>query len=381
MERLNLILNHKDQKLSETWLFSQGTPSNYIIFKKLCGTGATHGEAKSYRRNSIILVPNTPVLKGKKEAIDDDTELPKYPNILAVYEGVSIDEVIHYLNSDLEFKKILCTPEAYMSKVKPAIEMSQNFDLYNDFFMLLDECEKIIKDGDFRPSIILPVNDFFNFKDKAMISATAMIPSDNRFELNNFKRLYIKPKFKYKQKISIINTNNLICALKEELEKCSDEKIFIFLNSAELIQVVIELLQIEGNSKVFCAEKSRSKLIHSGLTNVVTELGNFAKYNFLTSKFFNAVDIFLNEKPTVILMTDVLRKAFSMLDPYSDSIQILGRFRNGIKDAIHISNFNKNLDWKERERAVRYISDSYKALNDLRTLEMSATNEGAKKYF
>jgi hypothetical protein len=81
------------------------------------------------------------------------------------------------------------------------------------------------------------------------------------------------------------------------------------------------------------------------------------------------VDIDLAEKPKVILITDVLRKAYSMLDPYSDSIQILGRFRNGIENAVHISNFNSGLKWKEKARAVTYIKDAHKAYRTLKTLK------------
>ncbi|WP_142531028.1 DEAD/DEAH box helicase family protein [Pedobacter westerhofensis] len=374
MERVNL--NLRTQYITDTEMFRNGTPSNFIIFKKLCGTGATHGEAKVYKRHSIIIVPNTPVLKGKKEAIDENGN-SKYPDIFVVYEGVSKQEVEVYLNGQVTFKKILCTPEAYILKVKPAIEENNNFNLFTDFFMLLDECDKITKDADFRYSLVAPLDDFFQFKNKAMISATALIPSDRRFEEHNFKRLYVKPKFNYKQNITIFDTNNIVATLKEELAKVGEEKVFIFLNSVELIQVIIELLQIEDFSKVFCAEKSKVKLIDSGFSNVSTELTDFKKYNFLTCKFFNAVDIDLEEKPNVILITDVLRKAFSMLDPYSDSVQIVGRFRNGIKNAVHISNSNKNLKWKEKQRAISFIKDAYDTYKDLEVMKAITTKEGA----
>lgn len=374
MERVNL--NLRTQYITDTDMFRNGTPSNFIIFKKLCGTGATHGEAKVYKRHSIIIVPNTPVLKGKKEAVDEN-ENSKYPDIFVVYEGVSKQEVEVYLNGYVTFKKILCTPEAYILKVKPAIEENNSFNLFTDFFMLLDECDKITKDADFRYSLVAPLDDFFQFKNKAMISATALIPSDRRFEEHNFKRLYVKPKFNYKQNITLFDTNNIVATLKEELGKVGEEKVFIFLNSVELIQVIIELLQIEDLSKVFCAEKSKVKLIDSGFSNVSTELTDFKKYNFLTCKFFNAVDIDLEEQPNVILITDVLRKAFSMLDPYSDSVQIVGRFRNGIKNAVHISNSNKKLKWKEKQRAISFIKDVYDTYKDLEVMKANTTKEGA----
>lgn len=375
MERVNLNLRTK--YLSETQMFQNGTPSNYIIFKKLCGTGATHGEALIYPRHSIIIVPNTPVLKGKKEAVDDRGN-KKYPNILCVYEGVSLEDVSEYLASSVEYKKILCTPEAYIKKVKPAIEDHPNFDLFNDFFMLLDECDKIIKDADFRYNLVVPVDDFFQFKNKSMISATALIPSDIRFEQQNFKRLYVKPKFKFKQKITLIDTNNIISALNQEFEKDPNGRFFIFLNSTELIQAVIELLEIEKESKVFCAQISKTKLTDNNFeaNNISTDLGGFAKYNFLTSRFYTAVDIELPEKPNVIMVTDVLRKAYSMLDPYSDCIQIVGRFRDGVKNIVHISNFAYGMEWKERARAMLFLKDNYDAYKSFQERRDNSTKEG-----
>lgn len=377
MERCNLKLE-KNQYLNDTWMFKDGTPSNFIIFKKLCGLGATHGEATIYKRHSIIIVPNTPVLKGKQEALLENGE-KKYKDILAVYEGVEYAEVVDYLESPVEFKKILCTPEAYSTKVKPAIEsLEQGYYLFEDFFMLIDECDKIIKDVDFRESIAEPMDDFFQFKNKAMISATAVLPSDSRFELNGFKRLYIKPQFNYKQKIDLINTNNIIAALSIELDRCGTDKVFIFLNSVDLIHAIIKLLDIRDKSKVFCADKSKTKLKDLEFTNASTELQDFAQYNFLTCRFFTAVDLFLDEKPHVIMISDVLRKAFSMLDPYSDSTQITGRFRNGVKHLTHISNYNSNLKWKERLHAILYLNDSYIMYKRLREMAINETSEGGK---
>lgn len=39
-------------------------PTNTILYKKLTGLGATYGELKA-DRDSIILEPNVPVIKGK----------------------------------------------------------------------------------------------------------------------------------------------------------------------------------------------------------------------------------------------------------------------------------------------------------------------------
>ena len=50
--------------------------------------------------------------------------------------------------------------------------------MYDDYFLLLDECEKTIQDVGYRRDIYLPVEDFFRFKNKAMVSATPILPSE-----------------------------------------------------------------------------------------------------------------------------------------------------------------------------------------------------------
>lgn len=43
--------------------------------------------------------------------------------------------------------------------------------VYEDYFLLFDECEKAIQDVGYRGDIYLPVEDFFKFNGKAMVSA------------------------------------------------------------------------------------------------------------------------------------------------------------------------------------------------------------------
>ena len=72
------------------------------------------------------------------------------------------------------------------------------------------------------------------------------------------------------------------------------------------------------------------------------------RYNFFTSRFFNAVDMELEEQPHVIMLTDVYFAEHTMIDPYTDAIQIVGRFRNGVSSIIYISNTKKGCPKKQR---------------------------------
>ncbi|MDQ0964741.1 hypothetical protein QFZ20_000144 [Flavobacterium sp. W4I14] len=339
---------------------TNGLLTNYIYFKILPGFGATRKEIET-PRHSIILEPLVEVIVGKKL---------KHPNILAVYKKTKLKEIRDYLNDDsIKVKKVMVTPESY-TRVKHVIESLNNkFDLYKDFFMLFDECERLITDKDYRGKIVLPMNDFFKFKNKALISATAILPSDKRFAENGFKIGKFIPDFDYKQSLNLIKTNNIVNTLKMILGKMKERPIFIFLNSTLTIHSVIKLCGLEENSKVFCSEDSRLILEDLGFNNTSSTLEGFARYNFFTCRFFSGLDIDLDFKPDVIMITDVNNATHSIIDPITEAIQITGRFRKaeGSNEIIttnsisHITNFKPTIKFRTVEDTQQYLNGLQKA--------------------
>lgn len=373
-----LKLQKEHRYLSNTEEFANGTPSNRLIFKTLPNIGATHGEILLYTwRNSICLLPNVPVLFGKRESIDENGNL-LYPNILIVCKGVKPKQVANYLSSEIIPKKILCTPEAYITKVKPAINDSK-FKLYQDFFLLIDECDKLIRDVDYRPKIVLPINDFFDFKQKAMISATAIEPSDPRFTEHGFRILKVQPQYDFAIPVNLITTNNVVGSLKRVIDSATEQKYFIFLNSTDLTHSLISALKIEDDSKVFCAAKSVKKLTKEGFSSAYDKLSDFSKYNFFTSRFFSAVDIKVKSKPNVIMITNVDRAPFSMLDPHTDSIQIVGRLRNGVDKVVHITNINEDIKTFDEQELRTEIDDSYHEYLEIAQRKISVSTQAGKR--
>ena len=79
----------------------------------------------------------------------------------------------------------MVTPESFY-KVRQAFS-EIDFDMYENCFLMLDECHKFIKERDFRKEIVLPFYSFFKFKNKALVSATPLDPSDPRFIEQNFR--------------------------------------------------------------------------------------------------------------------------------------------------------------------------------------------------
>ena len=371
--QINKNENGKIQYLTEVLPM---IPTNTVLYKTLTGLGATYGELKA-DRNSIIIEPNVPVIVGK---CNDPKH--KENNLFGVYEGVYTEDVIKYLEKSADKRtKILTTPESFQ-KVKDAFEL-MDMDIYGTCFLLFDECHKIVKDADYRSDITLPFDDFFLFNEKALVSATPISFSDPRFEMQKFQIIRIEPAFEYKLPVSLIHTNNVLEQLKRTLDKLNATDICLFVNSTDMIYSFIKQLDIENESTVFCAKKSVEKLKNKKFKHAFEQWSKskMKKYNFFTSRFYNALDIELEIKPTVIMISDVYFSEYSMIDPHTDAIQAIGRFRNGVNRVCHIFNTNPNLPVRTEEEIGIYLQVSKEVYDKIKTFYDCATSEEARKAY
>ena len=345
-------------------------PSNCILSKRIPGCGATTLELDT-DRNSIIVVPNVPVIVSKCN---------KYPNLLGVYEGVSQSQIVEYLRENC-IRKIITTPESF-SKVKSACEKC-NINIYTDFFLLMDECHQLIKDVDYRIDIVMPMNDFFLFNRKALVSATPIGFSDPRFEENHFEIIEITADYDYRQDITVTQTYNIAKAVGQYLES-HNETVCFFVNSVVVIYSIMNQFSLLEDSAVYCAPKSRGKLkAEYGFTNAHTEWSadTMKKYNFFTGRFYTAFDLELPYKPDLVMITDPYNAEYTMLDVDTDCIQICGRFRNGINSATHIYRVNPEIVVQTKEEVLKDISNREYAYNLIQTLYNSAEYIEYRKAF
>ena len=359
----------KGQRLSD--IMDEIQPDT-ILHKTVCGIGATTLELET-ERNSIIIEPNVPVIKGK--------EL-KHPSMLGVYEGVSTKDIEEYIKGEEYPKKIMTTPESF-PKIKKAMQRAGT-DMYNGYFLLYDECDRLISDVDYRSTVTLPTKDFFKFKSKAMVSATPIMPSDPRFADSGFETVKIVPTYDYRQDIEIIQTNNVMSVFRTTLSGLDDaDKVCVFYNSTAGIEKVITGMGIQDDSYVYCSTESMDKLKSHDFENVsdtLTVTGGYAqlsKYNFFTSRFYSAVDIELEEKPVVIMLTELFSAPHTMIDPETEAIQIAGRFRNGYKRLIHITNSNRKIEYRTKEEMEKYLDSQYEAYMSIHGHYMETGEEGA----
>jgi len=319
------------------------------IYHKPTGAGITRLELKTHR-HSIIIESNTPVIQGKCAEFNGRNRRKLV--IRGVYEGITVQEIIDYLQSGVEYIKIMTTPESYLKVVQAFNELDMMEQVYNTYFMLFDECERTIQDVDYRKSIIIPMDDFFIFKNKAFVSATPIIPSDPRFKQQNFKYIRVKPSYDTIQKVGLTITNNTLLSFKKHIEENPRERYFIFLNSTKAICTLINYLKIDcKDSYIFCSEESKNKLKLNRITNAkstLVESVEFRKYNFFTSRFNSAVDILNVVEPYIIIVTDLFIAEHTKVDPFSEVQQIIGRFRkpeNGTitRHLTHITNIDPKL--------------------------------------
>jgi len=363
-----MITLHKGQYLSDVMI---EIPSNCILSKRIPGCGATTLELET-KRNSIIVVPNVPVIKSKCE---------KYSSLLGVYEDVTVDRIFNYLTNNSRHK-IMTTPESF-GKVKTACER-YGIDIYNHFFLLMDESHQLIKDVDFRIDIVLPMNNFFRFKSKALVSATPIVFSDPRFEENHFETIEVSADYDYRQEITVTHTYNTNKAVNEYLDKHKEGTVCFFVNSVVMIYSIMKQFGLLEDSAIYCAPKSRLKLRNEySFDNAYNDWSadTMKKYNFFTGRFFTAFDLELDYQPNLVMITDPYYSKYTILDVETDCIQICGRFRNGIKSATHIYRAKPEIIVKPKEQIEWEISAHEFAYQTIDTLYNSADNRESRFAF
>ena len=315
------------------------------------------------------------MIQGKCAKSDEKFKL------FGVYEGVTVDKIIRYLQEPREHHKLMTTPESFQ-KIKQAVAQV-GIDLYSHFFCLMDESHLLVKDVDYREDIVLPMNDFFRFKQKALVSATPIMLSDPRFREQEFRTVTVDANYDYRQDITVIHTNNTLQTVRTYLEE-HDAPTSFFINLVDYIHSLIKELGIENESAIFCAPKSEQKLKHElNFGNAYNEwkADRMNKYNFFTGRFNNAFDLDLDYSPQVVMLTDIKASSYTMLDIHTDCVQIAGRFRNGLESLTHIYTTDKNLPTPSREEIQVSLFAHEHAYKTINTLYNSASSDMEQKAF
>ncbi len=364
--KTKIISISKNQHLADVYRLIE---TNTILNKRLSGVGATHCEIIA-PRHSIIVVPNVPIITCKVEKHKDSD------NLFGVMANVKPREIEQYLETTISSNKrikIMVTPESF-DKVRKAFREVE-LDMYENCFLMLDECHKFIKERDFRQEIVQPLHSFFKFKNKALVSATPLTPSDPRFSEQGFHQIIVEPDWGFLHKILIICADDIRRAFYNETTltrrgELPKEPQCIFINSISIIANLITDSNLEDISSIFCSEQSAIELRQRGFKNVHTEWKNeYEKpYMFFTSRFFTGLDIWLDKQPRVLYFSDAKNAEQTLMDPFTDMAQACGRFRNGMKEIYHFVNFNPDIERKTKDDIEDYVNGiikSHIALRDM----------------
>ena len=198
----------------------------------------------------------------------------------------------------------------------------------------------------------------------------------------------VKPSYNYTKAMNIVHTNNVLEALKVTLPKIKQAQeeprsICFFINSTDMIHQLMNKLNIIEDSAVFCSTKSVDKLKRNGFNHAYDNWNNKHKkpYMFFTSRFYSALDMELDEKPDIVFVTEPYFAEYTMIDPCTDAVQAIGRFRCGVSTIHHIVNTNESYPIRTKSGIVEYLKASRDAYKAIKNIYLCATSIEARNAF
>lgn len=346
-----------------------------IINKTETGIGGTTVEAKA-KRHSIIVEPLKAIASSKAIAHEGSLYVGS-PTDLHKAE-VSDKKIQDYHSCDIAYKKIFVVADSL-----PRVIKSIGKQVYQDYFLLIDEIDSYQEDASFRGNIEKCIDYYLHFprENRALISAT----------INEFSNPSLKEEqfttYTYKipstRKADLILTDNVgRCAVKTiMLLMESDQKIVIAYSKLRPILSIIEELvnihNVDANEiGIMCGENSK-KL--AGTYNREFENSSLpSKITFKTSAYFSGIDI--KEQYHLVSIANT-KYPFTMLS-VNKFKQIAGRCRHTEKLFSETIIFNRFMDELELvgRPADYYIGLAQKDLSVFNCIKILNGRDTQRKY-
>lgn len=331
-------------------------PVNAFIHKGRCGIGGTTIETDDKSRNTVFIVPTKGIIEGKTVIQKDDTneEIERKKSIFAITKDTSDQEILEWLSAETIGKKCMVIPDNFKKLINVATENGLLNKLYNEFFLLIDEGHSIITE-DYREAMLIPLDYFWEFKRKSIISATPYVFSDPRFkelELHTIKFENPNTLETYIDDITVIEAKSVYATVKRVIEN-TERNLHIFLNSVTDIVNTIKSCNIE-DCNVYCSDKQDNKNKLAFKQGCFTQMpinGEYAKVNFYTSKYFEGWDL-KDENATLVLLTNAYQD-HTKVGISNKGVQAIGRIRSKEHKMIHITNHRNIKTMKSQEEISR----------------------------
>ncbi|OWK71429.1 hypothetical protein [Pedobacter sp. AJM] len=328
-----------DARLSEIFNL---IPNNSIINKGRCGIGGTYLEAVIAERNSIIVVPTNAIIDNK--CFDEDGMLHEnYYPVRGKFVKKDFAALNNFMLNRNINKTIFCTPESLGKITKCGFPLNE---LYTDWFILFDEAHTTITDN-FRKNILSAFDYFFDFENKALISATPYKFSSPK--LARFDR-YTIGFSETVNDIEIHHAENVLSLLQVFLNENFSGRVHVFLNSVNEIANAVKMAEIIDCS-IYCkySEENMDKLdeLRGNFRDVPND-ATYSKFNFYTSKYFEGWDMH-DSGATIIIVSDTHN--ISLQTGVSNKcIQAAGRNRVTCERIIHLTTDRNTLEFDSFEK-------------------------------
>ena len=295
-------------------------PVNCLFDKGKTGCGGTTLALKN-EKDTIIAMPFVSLIKNKIAQHGED--------VLGVYKDVTDKEIIDYIETHKK-KKILVTYDSLKRLEK--VLSSQGIDVFNSFYLLIDEWHILFNSYAFRRTAINGVLDLAKkFKEVTYMTAT---PIEDEFILEELKDIPVKQVVwlnTVNVKVIPVETNKPYKKVCDLIEEALDNKIFgnlhFFVNSVDFIAQVISKTGISpDNIRVICSKNTEANQRKLGSHHLIEETTDpVKKINFYTSTCFEGCDIYDDDGRTYIVSDK--SKSHTLLDISTLFIQICGRIR------------------------------------------------------
>ncbi|WP_101689421.1 DEAD/DEAH box helicase family protein [Dysgonomonas massiliensis] len=381
---------HVDKKYTYLNEFMDELPVNCLFDKGRTGCGGTTIAIEN-NKNTIIAMPYVNLIKNKEV---------QYPDVLfGIYEGVGKKEIIDYVNSR-EIKKIAVTYDSLERLIMLLIE--QGVDVYDDYFLLVDEYHVLFNSYCFRNEAIKKVLEYSRkFREVTFMTAT---PIEEEFQLKELKDLQVV-EVKWYNTVPVNITPEItndpqmrVCQLiLDRLEGKMFGNLHFFVNSVEFIASTIKGLNLcPEDVKVVCSENKnqgrgkKSNQSKLGDYKIEQPLDPVKKINFYTSMAFEGCDIY--DKEGRIYIVSDKNKSHTLLDISTLIVQICGRIRDTeyMTDVHHIFSETrysnhltleefKEYTYKVRDRAKNFVDEMNRVSDDNRNIVIKSFLKSKKE--
>lgn len=211
-----------------------------VLNKTITGLGATTLEITNQERDSIIVVPTKSLAYGKYKSANNH-----FGDGYAFYFGSPIKEirsavkpaqVKNYLDSNNQWKKKFLVVADSLPRLIEILD-SYNIDVYNSYFLMVDEIDTMQADSAYRPRLEYVMDYYFKFNQKFRSAVSATLNDFSNPKMEYESKIVTRWRENPRRNIDLIYTNYVddtaVKIITQKLSENTDAKILIAYNSLD----------------------------------------------------------------------------------------------------------------------------------------------------